>query len=835
MGKINNSLGRLRRAGLYSTALTAFTLVGSAALAQTAPAAGSLPGNFTATTGTTDSYQLTSGSTKSATIAIAGANGGSAVALDFNPSASGSGVIKLGGSGALPAGVTQNPGLSIGAGATVNVSGSNVTALLLNDSSGNPSQIYGTLNASGVGPVFVANANGIVVGSTGSITVPGNLGLIGFAQDPSSFSGSINVTTATRGSGAVTIMNGATLTPTSSDSTVLVAGNGAINIGAALPGSGSDSYQVVAGKAFSFDGASVSASSTPLTGSTAAVTLSGGTTNAPITVAALYAAGSVTNNGLATLADAGSGDMLGAFVNNGQVAVNGLKAGSITNNGMITDSGSGTSTFNATGIGAATSGADIVNNGVINESAGSLIFQAGYSGSATGNFTNNGTIAFTTAPSTPTDSLQVNAENILFNGAVTAAPSGGGTSTPTPTPLSAANALQTFQLNAGYFSGSGSAPAGVVDYNSTVYANAIQLAGQADRILGGGLYGAASSGSASIYYGTGNAADPFTQKALAYNFSVFKGATVQADLVTLAGLDANASQDDVGTLNLVGTVGVTPDATGSSNGIGVTAQTINGSGGFTLNDGNTLELAFSGNVNNPYGAAAQGSTDFRYNYLPVSVAATSAGAPGTANVVLLPSLTGSAPQLVNLLVQGNVAVSGMPSNPATHASTSVPFSASTPASVVVAQPSAPNNHLVLQATGNIYTDAIYDPSQNPSIVSGPGFYWPGVMRLATVASASTPDMLSATNGITLEGELNNTLPIASTGGTGIFLKTNNLNLNGNNVVTNAKSWVNFATPQIASAYATTMATSFWQVTPTSYNASLLTLQQLPASAFQASP
>jgi filamentous hemagglutinin family protein len=854
MGKVNISASRLKRAGLYSTALTAFTLIGSAALAQTAPAAGSLPGNFTATGAAGTTYTLDSNSTKSATIAIGTASG--PVALDFN-SAAGNVKLTPSSGSALPAGVTQNAGLSLGAGASVAVDASGASALLLNDSSGNPSQIYGQLNVSGsTGPVFVANAAGIVVGPTGSIAVPGNLGLVGYAQSDAAFAGSggtglINVDSSVKGSGAVTIMNGTTLAPSGSPATVLVAGNGAINIGAAAQ---SGTYQVVAGEAFSSDGTTISppsgaSSPTPLTGNAAAVTLSGGTTASQITVSALYAAGSVTNNGVATLQDAGTGYMKGAFVNNGNVTLSGsgsssLQAGSITNNGVITDTPPGGGMFQANGIGTATSGADIVNTGKINESGTGLAFNAGSSasGSATGNFTNNGTIAFTTYSSSTSPSLVVSAENIQFNGSVMATPS-GGSGTP-PAALSSSNALSSFVLDAGYYSGG--APAGVVDYNSTVYANQIILVGQADRILGGGLYGAGSDSFAGIGYGSGSAADPFTKSTLAYNFSVFKGATVQADYVGLVGLDANGYAD-VGTLNLNGTVGVLPSA-GSSSGVTAYAQTINGTGGFVLNDGNYLELFFSGNVNNPNGAASVGSTNFLYNYLPVTVATTSSGAPGTANVVLSPSLTGGAPQFVNLMVKGNVAISGVPYNPAT-GTTSAPFSVSTATNVVVAQPSAQNNHLVLQATGNIYTDGWYTPGQaieeeGSAVDVGPeqmdggmenGFYWPGVMRLATVASASTPDMLSATNGITLENDLNNTLPIASTGGTGIFLKTNNLNLNGNNVVTNAKSWVNFATPQMASAYATTLASSFWQVTPTSYNPNLLTLQQLPASAFQAAP
>ena len=92
--------------------------------------------------------------------------------------------IQWGGPGA-PAGEATNPyGFNLGANAAMGFTGLSVGSAVLNiDASGNPSQIYGTLQANALGgftpAVFVANANGIVVGAGGRIVAPRGVGLIG--------------------------------------------------------------------------------------------------------------------------------------------------------------------------------------------------------------------------------------------------------------------------------------------------------------------------------------------------------------------------------------------------------------------------------------------------------------------------------------------------------------------------------------------------------------------------------------------------------------------------------------------------------------------------------
>ncbi|OYV88775.1 MAG: hypothetical protein B7Z57_14540, partial [Acidiphilium sp. 37-60-79] len=227
----------LRNVVLATTSLSIWVMASSVALAG-APATGSLPGSFsTNIAGTT--YKGT-GST--ATIDI---GGNSTPVVDSTPS-----VIQFGGT-ALGNSVTSvdtnsttgaalaaasNPGFSIGSGATLKLTGGGTSPTLINDESGNPSQIYGALDASGLGgTLFVANANGVVVGATGVIDTTTNNGadLLGYSVDSNSFinNKALTVNSSTIGTGDVTVTAGSTV----SGGTLLVAGNGAVNVGIGGP------------------------------------------------------------------------------------------------------------------------------------------------------------------------------------------------------------------------------------------------------------------------------------------------------------------------------------------------------------------------------------------------------------------------------------------------------------------------------------------------------------------------------------------------------------------------------------------------------------------------
>ena len=111
------------------------------------------------------------------------------------------------------------------------------------DTTGNPSQIYGQLDMHGNGgSLWVANANGIVVGSGAAITSPGGLGLIASPNATSTGTLATSFTTGTAAidfsgattTGFVTIDRNANLDGVGSY--LLVAGNN-VNV-AATPGSG---------------------------------------------------------------------------------------------------------------------------------------------------------------------------------------------------------------------------------------------------------------------------------------------------------------------------------------------------------------------------------------------------------------------------------------------------------------------------------------------------------------------------------------------------------------------------------------------------------------------
>ena len=92
---------------------------------------------------------------------------------------------------AAPAGITSTAGFNIGAGSTLLIAnqttsgyGSNV---LVSDLTGQASQIYGTLNTANSIDLTIANPNGIIIGGTGNVSVPGGYGttltLLGYASN----------------------------------------------------------------------------------------------------------------------------------------------------------------------------------------------------------------------------------------------------------------------------------------------------------------------------------------------------------------------------------------------------------------------------------------------------------------------------------------------------------------------------------------------------------------------------------------------------------------------------------------------------------------------------
>ena len=795
----------LRKMALGSTALSLMLLAAaSAAMAApiAAPASGSLPGSFT--TNTAGTTYVGTGSTGTITI---GTTGAAAQVLQY-------GGTPLGNSVAAPVGITANAGFSIGAGASLTLTGGGSLPTLVNDETGSPSQVYGSLDASGLGgALFVANASGVVVGDTGTIDAPSaGLGLVGYAVDSTAAAtaGSITVNDSTIGAGTVTVATPTSLAGGIYGGPLLIAGNGTINVGAVstyYPGTA-----VLAGYGFTASaasGGSLTVGAALSTATNSVVNFSGGTQSNDMSVPYLSAAGAVNNTGHLNLSNQET--ILGTFTNNGTANVNDLSAGAIYNAGVLNNSGD---TLTAKGAPGATSGADITNTGVINQTSSSdFSAYAGSDTGASGNFSNTGIINFTLPTSSGDNYFYVDAANINFAGSIQQ-DTGSGLAA-----LSATNYLSDFYLYSGYDQSSPTSNyTGVVDYASTIYSYFSEIDAGAARILSGGLYGAGTDNYTYFYLGNGQLADPFTNTTLNYNLSLFPGTTVQAGYIGVYG--TSTTQNALGSnINLDGVLSTQTPASGFQyNSISVSdVNNIHGVGGFALANNGVLEVeGFSGNLNNPYGAATAGSTAFQYNYVPVNVGATLTGATGTATIDLSgPTTTSGTAQMINLLVNGNVVLGGDDYGNAP----SLPITPTVPTSYT-------NNHLVVQATGNI---------QVAGYSEGNTFYWPGMVYLSTINSAANPLALNLINSITLSGNLNNVIPAAvpATDNAGISFQTNNLNLGGYSVTTNMNSGVTFATAAMASAFAAQYPTFFNQtyldvVTPTVTD---LAVQQMPLAAF----
>ena len=775
----------------------------AAMAAVTPPAANVLPGAFyTNQTSTATTY--VSNAASSATITVS----------------SGATVLQFGGSSAgvtnaiaAPSGITTAAGFNIGSGAALTVAATTTgAAVLVNDITGNPSQIYGTLSAGASTPtLFVANANGVIVGNSATITLPGGGGFIGEAQNPANFIATAGLVQTGTGSGDVTIMSGATI---NNGGYLLVAGNGNVNVGnvSATTGSG---ITIMAGYGFTQTGnaaaAATAAGALPTT--TATVNFSGGSSGtAAAPVATLYAAGNVnvlggsyvklsnvtfgglggsfTNNGTATIAnlapsaaftnngllDATSAVNAGTtFTNNGTITSIGAvtAAGAFTNNGTVQTGGSVTAesitnagSFTANGIGfTAASTGGIVNSGTLNASGGAVSLlaksTAGTLISNTGTITNIGGFSATASSGsfTNTGTLNYSAAGPLTVSATNGSVTLGGNVQIASSALSATNTLGTVTVSAG--------STGTLQLGTMLFAgSAGTLSGGAVTVTSGGLdVGAAHTLTVDV--GSG------------YNLGLYSGTQLTGSTVTVNGSGAN--------LILAGTLGGTNAST-----INVTAANIyagaHTAGGFSLSPSGTLDLTFSGNIVNQNGV-----TSPVLNYakaMPVNANG------GYVTVNLDPTNAGTAKQYVNLGVNGSAILTSSLTSPV-----AIP---NANGSII---PNYPWGGLTVQATGNLQAGA-----------SATGaFYYPGQMFFATVKSLGGTFGLSTSGTIYVSGQLSNAVTSNLAGMGGMAFLSNNALVFGNGtakgidgtsivngqVLTNTNAWLNFpGSGSLATSYNT---------------------------------
>ena len=874
--------------------------LGAPAAFAAAPAANQLPGNGAVTSGSsTVSGPTNVPSSGPETITVTG-----------------NGVIRWGDSSKTATINTKQPGgFNIGSKATLQfknghtATGTNTpakSAVLNIDASGNPSQILGTLNdgTSGV-DIFVANGNGIIVGSTAKISSTGGVGLIGESgnalqgQQGGFTQGTVNdgLTFDGKSGGDVTVAKGASI----SGSTILVAGGSNVNVDLGALTSGSAT--LMAG-----ENNTGSTSGFASTNKNAVLTVSGQLPSSGDTVTDFESAGNAVNNGtldlgsLSTTVSPATLAVGGTFTNTGDLTLaSGTSSLNVVNTGKLTTSKSGTSggdfasltnkgTYNSNGPitvtggdlsnvgqidagttagGATTPYAISVNNGsIVNSgtmknvtalSTAAVSADAGYNSSADYSISNSGTISGLTgsidanfgASDKTTGSftntgvlslgyasggapLNVEANNDVNLGGQVEQPTASGKSA---TAVSTSNPLTSIALTADNgkltvaaplaFIGSNGATGGTSGTAGT--AGTAFLTGQQVSVMSN-LSGVASTASTTP---TGVVTISAGAKPTSgYAVRVASGKTVSANAVDVVGQADSAMTSGYDNPNVIlqGTLsgnviqlGGDLDGSGAvttfnqtSGGTSSPVTMVNGGSvsdvfsgpngglnGVSSTSGSTttnaaVDMNFTGAVKN---AKYTNSSNFRYNYLPIT-------SDGTVDLTLNPvdyktngttgvSSSGN-PSAVNVLVNNDVNVTSF------QQPSSVPDSSG---SSVAGINNWPNTHLVLQSTGNISLK-----SQAEAAAAGNStFYWPGLVYLGTIDTVNgqaAPGTLSGFGTISADGEVNNVLPGSSAAGGGIHFETAlPLSLAGNDVVTNANSWVNFGNDTLTNHYASANASS----------------------------
>lgn len=391
------------------SALAASILAGMASTPAAAATAGQLPGQGRVVTG-----QVSVGNLAAGTMSL---------------NVSGPAVINWGGGSS---GATINAGgpagFNIGSGAHMNFNGSNGAAVLNIDSSGQASQIYGALSASGA-DVFVANGNGIIVGAKARISSDHMVGLIanhlasGAAGAFDGSSGSI----AYNGSGGdVTVLSGASF---AGGGKVLIAGGGNVNVDL---GAFAGPVALRAGRATagSDNAAAMLTVSGQQRGSVVGFNSAGSATNlGTLSLTHANVAGKFTNGGTLSLAS-GFG-ISGRLVNkktvttSGHVSVGGLtNRGSFSTGGVLTVNG----TLNNAGTissptyrGKVSSTETLTNTGRIDG--------VSYVGVMRGNLVNSGSITLVDRDDLggTVGMVRVSGGNLLNSGSIASARDAGGT------------------------------------------------------------------------------------------------------------------------------------------------------------------------------------------------------------------------------------------------------------------------------------------------------------------------------------------------------------------------------------------------------------------------
>ena len=320
-------------------------------------------------------------------------------------------------------------GFNIGSAARVNFGGSAGAAVLNIDSSGNPSQILGALGAHGV-DVFVANANGIIVGARAQILSDRTVGLIGNHLLPGAttgFNGSSDSIVRDGSGGDVTVLAGASF---AGGGRVLIAGGGNVNVDL---GAFAGPVELAAGRAVSRGGTDNAAATLSVSGQQRGridgFSSAGSATNLGVlSLAGAQVDGRLVNEGTLALADGvairGKLENRNTLQTDGNVAVGALNnKGLLTTRGVLTSRGwviNSGRIESPTAAGALRSFGQFTNSGQIQG--------VSYIDVSRGSLVNNGAIALVDADDAQGSpgAVLVRGGDLVNTGSITSAVGAGG-------------------------------------------------------------------------------------------------------------------------------------------------------------------------------------------------------------------------------------------------------------------------------------------------------------------------------------------------------------------------------------------------------------------------
>jgi filamentous hemagglutinin family protein len=802
-----NFMIAIRRLGFKGTALAAsiaLAIGSGTALAAATPAATQLPGKGSIVSGQVSAGRVIDGQQ---TITIGSAHA----------------VINWGSGSALNAGAVG--GFNIGADAGlrfVNGAGEGHNVAVLNiDRSGNPSQIDGKLSGTGTS-IFVANANGIVVGSGARLASTAGIGLIAnktLAGTGRDFHGGSSIVYSGSG-GDVTVIKGASIDAPS----VLIAGGGNVNVNLGALKGPSGSAMLSAGVA--------SVGSGTANNHNASLTSSGALASGR-SLGGFNSAGSALNTGTLALANY---RVDGLFTNTGTLALP-ASNGAVHNRNQLTTSGAASfrslvndGTYVARNVSVL--GGNLVNNGTLHAisvavtdgslinsghlvgvynlstgsdanrvagadysitntgwivSYGSLTIDANRSrrlgqDNSSGSFTSTGTLRLASGHNL---TIQTRSDLTLAGKVQT----GSGSTIQDVSQYQPGATLGTITLAASGYDAAAATPTFRTNGSLRVLTplastTGMQLQGRQMQLMRDlGVVAFSADGSVDPAGRIAVVAGGSMAAAHAYAVTVGEGATVSARVVNVAGphyrvapADGRVVQPNVllrGLLSASDAIHLGSASAPVSDVFGAGAE--DQSGLLLTGPAPSLTIAFTGNV----GLAPNlRDGNFRHHYLAVDSREADA-----LSLSLQPIAYASHGGSANLLVDGNVRLTppAYQSSPAIYGVGSARGAAS-----------VPNTHLVLQAAGNITT-------------GDGGFYWPGAVYLGTVdydyAGQAAPGTLGDGT-ITLGGNFSNVLPGSTAGDGGIeFITQHPLGMRSYTVTTNANSPISFGTAALTRQYA----------------------------------